>query len=158
MIPHVLVFSACVAFWLVLSGHFGWLEVGLGVVAAVAVTWLNRDLRALGGFLRRTPAFLRYVPWLLREIVVANLQVVRVVLDPRLPIDPVVGRFESWLTNDLAVTTLGNSITLTPGTITLDVEGREFVIHSLLGAEPIRACEGPMAARVGRVFGERLGP
>ena len=157
MITNLLVFSACVVFWLALSGHFGPLEVGLGVLSAVVVTWLNRDLDSLGRLLRRTPAFLWYVPWLMREIVVANLQVVRVVLDPQMPIDPVVGRFECRLSDELAVTTLGNSITLTPGTITLDVEGREFVIHSLLGPDPIAGCEGAMAERVARVFAERPG-
>ncbi|MBI2207459.1 MAG: Na+/H+ antiporter subunit E [Candidatus Rokubacteria bacterium] len=153
-IASILVFTTCFVFWVLLSGHFGALELGLGVLASAAVTYLNRDLAALGELLRHTRAFVAYLPWLFREIVVANIQVVKVVLDPRLPIDPVVGRFQTALQSDLAITTLGNSITLTPGTITLDVDGREFVIHSLLGAEPIAACAGPMARRVGRVFGE----
>lgn len=148
------VFVTCFVFWILLSGHFGALELGLGVLASAAVTYVNRDLRALGDFLRHTWAFVAYLPWLMREIVIANIQVVKVVLDPRLPIEPVVGRFRAPLQSDLAITTLGNSITLTPGTITLDVEGREFVVHSLLGADPIAACAGPMARRVGRVFGE----
>ena len=152
MLSTILVFVACLVFWLVLSGHFGALEIGLGIVSAAVVAVTNRDLDVLGPLLRVTPRFLAYLPWLMKEIVLANWQVMKIVLDPRLPIDPVVGRFEAPLTGDLALTTLGNSITLTPGTITLDVEGREFVVHSLTGREAIAGCEGPMARRVARVF------
>lgn len=64
---------------------------------------------------------------------VANVQVARLVLDPRLPIDPVVVRYEAPFSGDLAITTLGNSITLTPGTVTLDVAGRALVAALSLG-------------------------
>lgn len=154
MLPTVLVFIACLLFWLVLSGHFGTLEIALGVVAAALVAVTNRDIDMLGPMLRVTPRFLAYLPWLMKEIVLANWQVMKIVLDPRLPIDPVVGRFEAPLASELALTTLGNSITLTPGTITVDVDGRELVVHSLMGREAIAGCEGPMARRVARVFGE----
>lgn len=154
MLSTVFVFAACLVFWLLLSGHFGALEVALGVVSAAAVALTNRDLDILGPMLRVAPRFIAYLPWLMKEIVLANWQVMKIVLDPRLPIDPVVGRFETQLTSDMALTTLGNSITLTPGTITLDVEGRELVVHSLMGREAIAGCEGPMARRVAHVFGE----
>lgn len=154
MVSTILVFVACLAFWLVLSGHFGALEIGLGVMSAAAVAVTNRDLDVLGPMLRVTPRFLAYLPWLMKEIVLANWQVMKIVLDPRLPIDPVIGRFEAPVTSALAVTTLGNSITLTPGTITLDVDGREFLVHSLMGPEALAACEGPMARRVAHIFAE----
>jgi multicomponent Na+:H+ antiporter subunit E len=152
MLSTLLVFVACLGFWLILSGHFGALEIGLGIVSAAAVAVTNRDLAVLGALLKVTPRFLAYVPWLMKEIVLANWQVMKIVLDPRLPIDPVVGRFQAALSSDLALTTLGNSITLTPGTITLEVDGREFIVHSLTGREAIAGCEGPMASRVARVF------
>lgn len=148
----MLVFAACFVFWLLLSGHFGPFELALGVASAAAVTAANRDLEALSPLLRVLPRLLPYSVWLLREVVVANLQVARVVLDPRLPIAPVVGRFRVTLPGDLAVTTLANSITLTPGTITLDVENGQFVVHALLGHDSLSSCEGEMARRVARVF------
>jgi multicomponent Na+:H+ antiporter subunit E len=154
MTSTLLVFVACFVFWLLLSGHFGPLEISLGALSAAAVAIAGRDLDTLGPLLRRAPSVAAYVPWLLWEIVVANLQVVRIVLHPRLPIDPVVGRFETFLRSDLALTTLANSITLTPGTVTLDLDDRHVVVHSLTGHAAIATCEGPMARRVGRVFGE----
>ncbi|MGH7392365.1 MAG: Na+/H+ antiporter subunit E [Candidatus Rokuibacteriota bacterium] len=155
LITSILVFVACFVFWLVLSGHFGLLEIALGAASAAAVTAANRDLEARSPFLRMAPRLATYSVWLLREIVVANLQVARVVLHPRMPIEPAVCRFEAALPGDLAVATLANSITLTPGTITLDIEGREFVVHALLGPASVLACEGEMARRVGRVFAGR---
>jgi multicomponent Na+:H+ antiporter subunit E len=150
----VSVFLACLAFWVVLSGHFTALNLVLALLSSAAVTFLNRDIEAVSRLLRVAPAFLGYLPWLLKEIVVANLQVARVVLDPALPIDPVVVRFKAPLSQDLALMTLGNSITLTPGTITLDVEGREFVVHALTTRAGADLVEGSMAQRVGRVFGD----
>lgn len=150
----VLVFAMCFAFWLLLSGHPAPLQLLLGALAAAGVALVNRDLEVLSRTLRAAPRFAAYLPWLLKEIVLANLQVARVVLHPKLPIDPVVARFAAPLRTALALTTLGNSITLTPGTVTLDVEGRELTVHCLLGPEALVACQGPMAERVARVFGE----
>jgi multicomponent Na+:H+ antiporter subunit E len=97
---------------------------------------------------------LAYAPWLLREIWIANIQVVRLVLDPRLPIDPVVVRLPTRYTSDLARTTLANSITLTPGTVTIDVEDETLVVHAITRAGGDDVLGGGMARRVGRVFGD----
>jgi multicomponent Na+:H+ antiporter subunit E len=72
-----------------------------------------------------------YAPYLLKEIAVANLQIAYVVLHPALPIDPKMVEFDAAVWGDTAVTTLANSITLTPGTLTVSVSDRSFVIHSL---------------------------
>lgn len=148
------VFLVCLAFWVVLSGHFAVLHLALALVASAAVALANRDIEMVSHFLRATPAFLAYLPWLLKQIAVANVQVARIVLDPALPIDPVVIRFTAPLSKDVALMTLGNSITLTPGTITLDVEGSEFVVHALTGRAGTELVEGPMAWRVAQVFGD----
>ncbi|MBI2219004.1 MAG: Na+/H+ antiporter subunit E [Candidatus Rokubacteria bacterium] len=152
----LLVFAIYFLLWLLLSGHFGPIEVGLGIVASAAVWMFTRDFEAWSSVLRVAPRFMAYLPWLLKEIVLANFQVARVVLDPRLPIDPTVVPFRVPFHDDLTIATLANSITLTPGTVTLDVEGQELTVHSLLGPEAVAVCQGPMARRVGRVFGERM--
>lgn len=147
-----LTFAACFTLWLVLSGHPTPLHLAQGVLAAALVAYLNRDLELLSASVRCGPRFLAYVPWLLKEIVVANVQVVRLVLHPRLPVDPVMVRFRTRLTSDLAVTTFANSITLTPGTVTIDVDGREFVVHALSRQTP--ASLAGMEQRVADTFGE----
>jgi multicomponent Na+:H+ antiporter subunit E len=148
----VIVFVGCFALWLVLSGHPTPLHLVQGALSAALVAYLNRDLETLSVFLRSSPRFVAYIPWLLKEIVVANVQVVRIVLHPRLPVDPSVVRVRTRLTSDLALTTFANSITLTPGTITVDVEGSEFVVHALTRQGP-EAFAG-MERRVAAVFGE----
>lgn len=75
--------------------------------------------------------WLLYVPYLLWEILKANLQIAYVVLHPELPIDPSVQRFEPGVWGGTATATLANSITLTPGTLTVNVRNREFLVHSL---------------------------
>lgn len=149
----LLVFAVCFAFWLSLSGSLAPLPLVLGLASSAVVAWANRDLEIVSLAARASPRFVAYVPWLLKEIVVANIQVARLVLDPRLPIDPVVVRFNTRLSTDLARTTFANSITLTPGTVTLDVEGSELVVHALSRTMADLA-GGAMERRIAGVFGE----
>ena len=118
------------------------------------VAYLNRDLEVLSTAVRASPRFLAYLPWLFKEIVVANVQVIRIVLDPRLPVAPVLLRFKTRLTSDLAVTTFANSITLTPGTVTVDVEEGALVVHAL--TPPTPSGMAGMEHRVAEVFGEAV--
>ena len=149
----LLVFAVCFAFWLALSGSLAPLPLTLGVVSSAAVAWANRDLEMVSLAVRVSPRFLAYIPWLLKEIVIANIQVARLVLHPRLPIDPVIVRFETRLGTDLGRTTFANSITLTPGTVTLDIEGSELVVHALTRGMADLA-GGPMERRIAGVFDE----
>jgi multicomponent Na+:H+ antiporter subunit E len=146
------VFVAGLGLWLVLSSHYTPLTLGLGVAGAALVAWLNRDVEAVSEAVRAAPRFLRYLPWLLRAIVVANIEVVRIVLHPRLPIEPEVVRVRTPLQGDLAITALANSITLTPGTVTLDVEGNVLTVHALTAAGGRAVEAGEMDARIARVF------
>ena len=75
-----------------------------------------------------------YLPWLLGQIVLSSLQVAYVVLHPKMPIQPRCIRFQTPLPHTLARLTLATSITLTPGTITLDVQDDAFVVHALTAA------------------------
>ncbi len=147
-----LVWTVCFGLWLVLSGHPTPLHLAQGALVAGLVAYLNRDIEAVSACVRCCPRFLAYLPWLLKEIVVANVQVVRIVLDPRLPTDPVLLRVPIRLSGAMAVTTFANSITLTPGTITVDVQGSELVVHSLTAQTP-ESFAG-MEQRVAEVFGD----
>jgi multicomponent Na+:H+ antiporter subunit E len=152
----MLLFAVCFGLWAVLSGHWDVMHLLLGAAASALVVRLNRDEETVSGFVRVLPQLAWYVPWLVVEIVKANLAVTRIVLHPRLPLDPVVLRFRLPVRGDLAVTTLANSITLTPGTITLDVEGDQMVVHALTPV-PLSDLEVTFGGRVARVFGEEGG-
>ena len=149
----IVVFLACFILWLALSGSTALLHLFLGAVAAALVAWINRGGELLSEWVWRVPRLLRYAPWLLTEIVKANLQVARLVLHPRLPIDPVIVTFETVLTSPLARTTFANSITLTPGTITLDADGSSLMVHAITGAMS-NLGGSEMERRVAAVFGE----
>jgi multicomponent Na+:H+ antiporter subunit E len=150
----LLVFGGCLVFWFLLSGHFSPLDLLMAAAASAAVAWVNRHDEAVSDLLVWSPRLLAYAPWLLREIWIANVQVVRLVLHPRLPIDPVVVRVPMRYSTDLARATLANSITLTPGTVTIDVEGETLVVHAITRAGGADILSGAMARRVGRVFGD----
>lgn len=126
------------AFWVVLSGKLDALHLGMGLLSVAVVIRAVRPLLALPPRLGGTgpapslaPRLLLYLPWLVGQIVVSSLQVARVVLHPRMPVSPRVTRLRSPLPHNFARLTLANSITLTPGTVTLDVEGDDYVVHAL---------------------------
>lgn len=93
-----------------------------------------------------------YTPYLLFEIAVANLQIAYVVLHPDLPIDPKVVELRAAVWGDPAVTTLANSITLTPGTLTVSVTDRAFAIHSLTAGARDDLFDGGLERAVRFVF------
>ncbi|WP_089879507.1 monovalent cation/H+ antiporter subunit E [Halogeometricum limi] len=129
-------FAISYGFYLLLAGSFAAFELATGAISAGIVSV------ALWGISLTTPLkpaqaavrfgrFVLYVPYLLWEIVKANVTVAYVVLHPDLPIDPEMVEFDAAVWSALPVTTLANSITLTPGTLTVDVSRRHFTVHTL---------------------------
>lgn len=122
------------AFWIALSGHYTPLLLALGVGSCALVVYLSLRMDVVdheGLPLQLGGRFWWYLPWLLKEIFVANLHVARIILTPSLPISPIMVRYRSHQQTDLGRALYGNSITLTPGTITTGIQGDEFQIHSL---------------------------
>ena len=143
------------AFWLVFSGHFDALHLSLGLICSAAVAVLSYDLLLPeplpSGAAVIAWRFLQYTPWLVYEVIVANFHVLTLVLRPA-HIRPQIVRFKTGLRSDLAKITLANSITLTPGTITMDVDGDEFYVHAVSDQAAMGILEGDMERRVGHVF------
>ena len=146
------------AFWLVMSGMYTSFLVlsGLGVSAAVAVlAWRMGLADDEGQPLQLAPRALRYWPWLMKEILVCGLRVARIILDPRLPVSPVLVRFRPSQKTTAGLVTHANSITLTPGTITVEAEPGEFLVHALTreGGQGLEGSE--MDRRVSGLEGAR---
>ncbi|HVR71964.1 MAG TPA: Na+/H+ antiporter subunit E [Vicinamibacteria bacterium] len=158
---------ALFALWVLLSGKLDALHLLMGAASAAVVAAVTRRLLALppaigpGATAPLRPGvvlrFALFLPWLVLQIVQSSFQVAWVILQPRLPIDPRVLRLPTHLPHPLARLTLANSITLTPGTVTLDVDGDEFLVHALNEASAHSLLpggeEGDMQRRIGRVFG-----
>ena len=121
-------------FWLLLSGHYTNLLIGLGLGSCGLVVYLAMRMDLVdheGVPLQLGGRFWVYFPWLMKEIFIANVNVARVILNPKLPISPVVTHFKASQESDLGKTIYANSITLTPGTITTSIKGQDLEIHAL---------------------------
>ena len=117
--------------WLLLSGHTEPLLLSLGAVSVLAAVGLARRMGLLDAEavpFKVTLRALLYLPWLLWQIVKSNLDVARRILDPRLPIAPRVIRVRASQKTDLGRVVYANSITLTPGTVTVDCEGEILTV------------------------------
>jgi len=143
--------------WLLWSGHFTSFLVSFGVVSCLLVVLMSRrmnivDAEGVPIQLGLRP-FYSFAPWLLKEIVVANIDVSRRILNPRLPILPTVVRVRASQKGDLARVIYANSITLTPGTISIDLAGSQITVHALCheGAEEDLA--GEMDRRITKLEG-----
>jgi len=142
--------------WLLWSGHFEPLLLSFGVLSCAVVVAIARKMKIVdreGAPVELALRALAYVPWLLWEIVKANLDVARRILDPRLPISPRIIKVRAGQRHDITRVIYANSITLTPGTVSVDTDGDEITIHALT-EEAARAVEtGDMDRRVSRLEG-----
>ncbi len=156
----VLTFIIMFGLWILLSGRFDSFHLTLGLISSGIVSYLSSDLLFSAprprGLLSQWARFIRYIPWLMVEIIKANLHVTYLVFHPRMMelIDPRIIKFRSKLRSDLALVTFGNSITLTPGTITVDISiDGDFKVHAIdkASADPL---PGAMEANIAKTFGE----
>ena len=142
--------------WLLWSGHFEPLLLSFGVLSCAVVVAIARKMKIVdreGAPVELALRALAYVPWLLWEIVKANIDVARRILDPRLPISPRIIKVRAGQRHDITRVIYANSITLTPGTVSVDTDGDEITIHALT-EEAARAVEtGDMDRRVSRLEG-----
>lgn len=149
--------GALLVIWLLLSGHYDALLIGFGVLscALVAAIAARMDLVDREGH----PIFLisralRYWPWLVWEIVKANWDVARRALGYGLDISPTLLRVSASQKTDLGRVIYANSITLTPGTVSIDVDGGTILVHALSRDGAAALEEGEMDRRVTRMMGE----
>jgi multicomponent Na+:H+ antiporter subunit E len=144
------------AFWLALSGHYTPFLIGAGALASVACAAAAARMRVLDAeavplhLAVRAPA---YVAWLVAEMAKSAWSVARIIVDPRLPISPTMTVIRAAQKTPVGVATFGNSITLTPGTITTNVSGRVLTVHALVREGAIDVEDGGMNARVARYEG-----
>ena len=118
-------------FWVLLSSSFTWIHLGLGLLCSFAVAWINSGHSPFVPKFRLWLKFLLYLPWLFYKIVESSLHLSKLILHPALPIAPQLITVEPKLSNRAAVVLLGNSITLTPGTITAEVGRNKLVVHTM---------------------------
>jgi len=152
----LILFAHLMLVWLFLSGHFDATMITYGVLSSAFVVWLMAHLRILDSEALPIQLGIRpflYLPWLVKEVVLSNIAVARVILDPKLPIQPRMLRVRASQKSDVAQVIYANSITLTPGTVTLDVRNGEFLVHALTNQSAEGLLSGEMDRRVARLEG-----
>lgn len=156
----ILVFIFLFISWIIFSGKFDIFHLGLGVVSSLVVTWLSNDLlfhdrkMSISDRLKQVFAFLRYIPWITLEVVKANLHVLKLATTKKgyEEMSPRVVTFTTKLKTDFAKFVLANSITLTPGTITMLIRGEVFHVHTMSQFLEDDLLTGSIERKVAEVF------
>ena len=150
--PYIIGLSLSLAsFWLLMSGIYTPLILFLGFVSVLFVLYLIRRMDTLDEdvfeFKLKTKYF-SYWSWLAKEIFKANINVSKVILSPRLKLSPRMVRVPLSQSTELAKVIYANSITLTPGTVSVEIEGNEIIVHALTQELMDGLIEGDMDKRV----------
>ncbi|MEM9620751.1 MAG: Na+/H+ antiporter subunit E [Pseudomonadota bacterium] len=142
--------------WLLWSGLYKPLLISLGVLSCFLVLVLslrmelfNRDTYSL----HLVPRLLPFWAWLANEIVKANVQVAKIVLSPKMQISPTVIRIDALPADAVGQAILGNAITLTPGSVTVDDHEGKLFVHCLTAEGAEALAEGEMNRRVAALTG-----
>jgi multicomponent Na+:H+ antiporter subunit E len=144
------------AFWLALSGHYTPMLTTVGAVSAVVCALVAIRLRAAdaeGHPIELFRGAVTYFPWLVREIAKSAWGVTKIILHPRLPISPTMTVVRASQRTPAGIVTYANSITLTPGTITVGVNGNELTVHALVRDGALDLEAGGMDRRVSQFEG-----
>lgn len=155
----VLFFAVLLAVWVVFSGLLDPFHLTLGVISCGIVTWLSSDLlfddRSVSLQRRAVQAWrlCHYMVWLTWQIVLSNLAVLKLAFSPRSALQPQIVRHRTALKTDFEKFLLANSITLTPGTVTIKILGDTFYIHAIDDASAA-GLNGEMDRRIARIFEE----
>lgn len=144
------------AFWLALSGHYTLMLVSVGAVSAVVCVLAAIRMRiadAEGHPIELFRGAITYYPWLAIEIAKSAWSVTKIILHPALPISPTMTVVRASQRTSTGVATYANSITLTPGTITVGVSGNDLTVHALVKDGALDLEGGGMDRRVSQFEG-----
>ena len=154
----LLTFILLLVNWIIFSGVLDAFHLGLGVICCGFVAWLSTDLvfgntsKGLRARLVEAFRFVGYAAWLLWQVVLANIHVLKLAFSQNeRATHPRIIRFKTSLKSDFARYVFANSITLTPGTVTMSLVGDEFVVHAIDKAVADEL-PGEMEKRVAAVF------
>ena len=143
-------------FWITLSGYLEPFLVSAGAASAAAVVWFAHRMALIdheGHPIHLGRKFFTYLPWLFKEIARSAWQVSRIILTPRLCVTPELVRVKTSQRTTVGVVTYANSITLTPGTISVEVAKGTILVHALTGEGAASLVAGDMDRRVTRFEG-----
>lgn len=142
--------------WLLWSGHTEPFLLDLGVFSIVATLYIVSRMQILDNEAAPTGFGLRplfYLPYLIKEIVVSNIKVAKLILSPKMDLQRNMVKITAHQHSDIGRVVLANSITLTPGTVTILMEGDQLLIHALSFAGGEEDLSGEIDRRVCKMEG-----
>lgn len=149
-------------FWLVISTSLAPVDLVIGAVLSVLLGWWSVHFLWAGQApqipLRRLPGMLLYLLAFSGQVFLSALHVARVVMDPDLPIRPRMIVCRTGLRRQISRIAFAHSVTLTPGTLTVDSDGGTFLVHCLDDESAERILCGEVERRIARVFEPEVGP
>ena len=158
LLNSVATFIILFGFWILLSGKYDLFHLTLGTISSMIISFTGYQLLfanvRIGDIKLTIIRFFKYIPWLLFQIITSNFHVARLVLSPNMPINPKILKFKTKLESDISWVVLANSITLTPGTITMDIQNGEFFVHALSKKVSDELNTGEMEDHVAHIFME----
>lgn len=154
------IFLLLFGIWIVFSGQFDAFHLALGLISTALVTAISSNFffadrsRGIRARIREIIRLPWYLCWMLYQILLSNLHILKLALSPGdLPeVEPRLVRIKTELKTDFAKWFLANSITLTPGTITIDIEGDELLIHSISEATTTGVKDDAMQRKIASIF------
>ncbi|TVP94329.1 MAG: hypothetical protein EA374_07080 [Acholeplasmatales bacterium] len=135
----VTLFFALFVFWLIIAADANWMTLLVGALASALIVWYSLDMVFTSEdvpklSVRTVWDVCRLVWTFMREMIVANIQVAKIVLHPKMPLEPTFRQVRQPLKKDLIRTLYGNAITLTPGTLTVQMDEQTILVHGLTRA------------------------
>ena len=166
LVHKLAMFVVLFGFWMVLSGRTETKFIVYGLITAIVTTWVTYPLLLVPNkdgskryfvFGVSIPKFIMYFFWLMWQLVLANIDVLLATTAQELNIDPKVVRFYFRADNPMASVVLANSITLTPGTVTINVtDDGLYEIHALTRGAAAGVLDGSMQKKVAALYGEKF--
>lgn len=151
----IFTFLVLLVFWFLISGVFNPVLIVLAISFSLFAAYLSHDffLRSLRkSHFMMLKEIVFAIPWLAREAIVTNLEMARIVFSRNMAIDPVMVEMKSGLKTDMGLTLLSNFLTVTPGTLTVDVkEDKVFLVHALTKEHAESVLDRHMENRVLRI-------
>ncbi|MDP2560363.1 Na+/H+ antiporter subunit E [Psychrobium sp. 1_MG-2023] len=138
-------------FWLLLSGFFGVLLLAFGIISVALVLWLLHRMNNTDAEIQKLAlnlSFIRYTMWLLGQVVLSSLTVTRLVWGSRKELKPTIGKLPVNKVPKKSRVLYANSITLTPGTLCIDIDNENVTIHALNEESLHSLKRGDMADKV----------
>lgn len=149
-------FTCLFLLWLLLSGYFKTNLIVFGILSCALVTYLSIKLKIYSSHHERIKFNLHlplYIPWLLKEIIKSNLHVARCILTSANSIQPQTICLKPTQKTSTGLAVHANSITLTPGTISVDINDDEILVHALTNQTAQGIIDGDIDKRVSKLEG-----